>query len=226
MALVERDDASTVALTVIGQECHIVSRSPTGPRAGESPAGLEIDGYDNLVLLCPNCHVLVDARPDQFPRSELQRIKAEHEQTFARRSAPSKPLRMTYEDRFADLKFRHVATGDMLAGLLGSTLSFNHGHPPDLSSRQREILGDFFGELAEWGDALDIGGPKGQFEAAERFHEFIEDLREHDLFVYAAARRMKVTGGLAAEPSEWRHAVVYAVHEVDVLKDRDAPVSA
>lgn len=225
VALVEADEAPTSAPTVIGQECHIVARSPTGPRAGEAD-DTEVDGYGNLILLCPNCHVLIDSRPDLFPRAELLRIKAEHEQKVARRSAPPEPLRWTYQDRFDDLKFHRMATGDMLIGVLESTLSFNHGHPPDLTSEQRALAGDLFQEAAEWGDAHDVVGPKGRFEAADRFHELIEELRELGLYVYAAQRRAKLTGGVAAEPYDWRHAVIYVFHEADVLQDRDAPVAA
>lgn len=225
LALVEPGEASISKPTVIGQECHIVARSSTGPRGSEA-VDIEIDGYENLVLLCPNCHVLVDSRPDLFSRAELLRVKAEHEQNVARRSAPPEPVRLVYQDRFDDLKFHYMPTGDMLIGALESALSFTHGHPPDLSSEQRELLGDLFQEAAEWGDAHDVVGPRGRFEAADRLHQLIEELREHGLFVYAAKRRMKLTGGLAAEPYDWRHAVIYVFHEADVLEGRRAPVAA
>jgi HNH endonuclease len=225
LALVEPDEASISKPTVIGQECHIVARSPTGPRGGKA-AEIEIDCYGNLILLCPNCHVLVDSRPELFSRAELLRVKVEHEQNVARRSTPPKPLRMVYQDRFDDLKFHYMPTGDMLIGALESALSFSHGHPPDLSSAQRQLLGDFFQEAAEWGDAHDVVGPKGRFEAADRLHQLIEELRELGLFVYAAERRMKLTGGLAAEPYDWRHAVIYVFHEADILEGRRAPVAA
>jgi hypothetical protein len=37
---------------------------------------------------------------------------------------------------------------------------------------------------------------------------------------------MKLTGGLAAEPYDWRHAVICIFHEADVLEDRRALVAA
>lgn len=225
LALVEPNEAPTTAPTVIGQECHIVARSPTGPRANEGD-DTEVDAYGNLILLCPSCHVLVDSRPELFPRAELLRIKAAHEEKVARRSAPPEPLRWTYQDRFDDLKFHRMATGDMLMGVLESTLSFNHGHPPDLSTEQRALLGDLFQEAVEWGDAQHVVGPKGKFEAADRLHELIEELETLGLYVYAAQRRIKLTGGIAAEPYDWRHAVIYAFHEADVLQDRSGSVAA
>lgn len=211
--------------TVIGQECHIVSGKPSGPRAEEA-SEVKIDGPENLILLCPNCHVLVDSRPDLFPRDELLRIKAEHERNVARRSDPPEPVRLVYEDRMEDLKFRYMPTGDMLIGALESALSFSHGHPPNLTSEQRDLLGDLFQEAEEWGDAHDIVGAKGRFEAADRMQELIDALREAGLFVYAADRRMKLTGGAAAAPSKWRHVVIYVFHEADVLEERRDPAAA
>jgi hypothetical protein len=43
-AAADEDDPS-----IFGEECHIVARSPGGPRATDIP---DTDGYDNLILLC------------------------------------------------------------------------------------------------------------------------------------------------------------------------------
>src|ERR1700733_8764093 len=64
---------------VIGQEAHIVARSPDGPR-GDSPlTGEERDRYSNLILLCPTDHVRIDAAPDDYPVATLLEIKHQHE---------------------------------------------------------------------------------------------------------------------------------------------------
>lgn len=61
----------------IGEMAHVIARSPTGPRgvvAGGS------DEYDNLVLLCPTCHRLVDKAPEQtYPSEMLHQWKQDHE---------------------------------------------------------------------------------------------------------------------------------------------------
>ena len=44
----------------VGEMAHVIAESPKGPR-GDDPMPLsERDEYDNLVLLCPRCHTLVD----------------------------------------------------------------------------------------------------------------------------------------------------------------------
>jgi hypothetical protein len=76
-AVLVRESAAGNGLTVIGDECHIVSPVPGGPRAG-IPLD-DLDGYDNLVLLCPNDHRLIDTLVADYPRDRVLAIKRAHE---------------------------------------------------------------------------------------------------------------------------------------------------
>ncbi len=69
---------------IIGEECHIVSPAPSGPRRGsERPGGY--DHVDNLLLLCRNCHREVDAQPRTFSLEALRRMRDEHIEWVASR---------------------------------------------------------------------------------------------------------------------------------------------
>lgn len=46
--------------TVIGEMAHVIARKPSGPR-GQLTGGT--DRYDNLILLCPTHHTIVDKAP-------------------------------------------------------------------------------------------------------------------------------------------------------------------
>ena len=74
---------------VIGQECHIVALAPGGPRGDEGPR-VELDSYENLILLCANCHALVDARPDLFPYPDLRHAYLGCRRTGSRSCCPSR----------------------------------------------------------------------------------------------------------------------------------------
>ncbi|WP_255771834.1 hypothetical protein [Pseudarthrobacter sulfonivorans] len=64
---------------LIGEEAHIVAKSPDGPR-GESPLSPEQrDEYSNLILLCPTDHALIDKAPEDFSVGFLLDMKAKHE---------------------------------------------------------------------------------------------------------------------------------------------------
>jgi 5-methylcytosine-specific restriction endonuclease McrA len=55
-------------VAVIGEMAHIIAREPDGTR-GEPEGGP--NDYDNLILLCPTCHTLVDKEPFSFPAQPI-----------------------------------------------------------------------------------------------------------------------------------------------------------
>jgi len=58
--------------SVFGEECHIVARSRGGPRAAEIA---DVDGHDNLILLCRKHHKQVDDQRSYFTPERLKQIK-------------------------------------------------------------------------------------------------------------------------------------------------------
>jgi len=62
----------------IGEECHIISRQPNGPRHREI-VGFDYDDSSNLLLLCCNHHKMVDERVQEYKEETLAKIKADHE---------------------------------------------------------------------------------------------------------------------------------------------------
>lgn len=63
----------------IGEECHIISKAPNGPR--HIPNLDNYDTYDNLILLCCAHHKEIDDRNNVslYPPQQLYQIKEKHE---------------------------------------------------------------------------------------------------------------------------------------------------
>lgn len=139
-SLVHTPDAAGDPHAVVGQECHIVARAPGGPRGLENVD--EIDGHSNLILLCANCHAIVDAQPTAFPPEELRRIKRMHEEQVAKRNKIPIP-NVSLRGRGQPLSLALMQSGDRLLSLLGPALSWTYGTPDCLSPSQREVVGDF-----------------------------------------------------------------------------------
>lgn len=60
------------------QVAHIVAFSEDGPRgSGDRPA--DVHDLDNLMLLCPPCHKLIDDNPANFTVNTLKAYKRDHE---------------------------------------------------------------------------------------------------------------------------------------------------
>jgi hypothetical protein len=72
----ELPDGDAVRLAEVA---HIVAASDAGPRGDERVGSEELIGFDNLILLCPNCHTIVDRAPAEFPVERMRQWKSEHE---------------------------------------------------------------------------------------------------------------------------------------------------
>jgi hypothetical protein len=63
-----------------GQMAHIVAFKPEGPRGKSGLRPDYINDADNLMLLCSQCHKLIDERPQEYTRETLEKYKRDHEQ--------------------------------------------------------------------------------------------------------------------------------------------------
>jgi hypothetical protein len=72
------------ALTLKGgnfsEHAHIVAFSEAGPRGREGIRPSDIHSPDNLMLLCAECHKLIDDNPADYPRTVLEKYKRDHEE--------------------------------------------------------------------------------------------------------------------------------------------------
>jgi hypothetical protein len=63
----------------VGEMAHMIAWSPNGPRGGDLGVDEDPDRPENLLLLCPTCHALVDRAPSSFPVERLLEWKDERE---------------------------------------------------------------------------------------------------------------------------------------------------
>jgi hypothetical protein len=110
---------------VVGDECHIVSEAPQGPRhvAGWTPE--EYDAVENLLLLCRVHHKLVDDQSETYTVELLRHMKANHEKWVAARLSGEPqpvPLRRPSQGR-ASFLVRFTSGKDLLAVVIGACAS-------------------------------------------------------------------------------------------------------
>lgn len=77
-------DADTGVVT--GRICHIHAQGTGGPRFDSDQSDEERHGVENLILLCPIHHDIIDKCPEKFPPDTLREYKRTHE------SGSSEPL--------------------------------------------------------------------------------------------------------------------------------------
>lgn len=63
-----------------GEKAHIEAVSPGGARYKELMLDDELNSSDNIMLLCPGCHKLIDENPDIYTVDILKEMKRKHEE--------------------------------------------------------------------------------------------------------------------------------------------------
>lgn len=80
----ELHQADETSSTVIGQECHIEAQSEDGPRFNPALSEKQIDSFENLILMCPIHHRIIDENPEKYTVAALKKMKAGHEDRVRR----------------------------------------------------------------------------------------------------------------------------------------------
>ena len=66
----------------IGEMAHIIAKSYSGPRGIQDTID---NSYDNLILLCPTHHTIVDKNPEKYTIEVLKSIKDKYEKDISNR---------------------------------------------------------------------------------------------------------------------------------------------
>jgi hypothetical protein len=67
----------------VAEMAHIIAVSNDGPRADPKVSAADKGSYDNLILLCANCHTAIDKAPKDFPDSMVRNWKRKHVERIA-----------------------------------------------------------------------------------------------------------------------------------------------
>jgi len=167
---------------VVGDECHIVARSPAGPRGGLLAAD-RLDEYDNLILLCAADHRVVDAQPGTYSVAVLQSRKRRHEAWVEHllevklRSAPG-------DGGPTFVQLERVDTGRRLLRVVGGCHAWQFDHPEPHDEAEAEAMADILQEAQDWGDIYDEIDAGGQVRAAHDLTAKIRTLARYGLSLW------------------------------------------
>jgi hypothetical protein len=105
----------------IGDIAHIVANSEDWSRGDPKFPREKIDSYENLILLCPNHHRLVDIKESIYTVDVLRNMKAKHEQYMREKSAIGIP----WKSNLSDLYYINLPRLAMLAITQGFDIDLN-----------------------------------------------------------------------------------------------------
>lgn len=200
--VVERTSAD--AESVIGEECHIISAAPNGPRYDSAFPSDKINEIENLILLCASHHKTVDDQFETFTVEVVRGIKRNHESWVEKRLSENPTLKPVGIRRSKDGTPQHlnlVLSAKELWSLMSRSKAFAFDHPSDLASNETELVGEFLQEIRDWGDLGLESEPIEQVRAVARIQEMIKTLAGDRLLVYANIESARLEGGTAPPSS-------------------------
>ena len=175
---------------IVGDEAHIRSRRPDGPRHDPTYPPELLDTYANLILLCKPHHKLVDERVDDFPWQRLEQLKSDHEASIADAFGGGDTSPWVQQPTL-----RRIADGTEFAELVGDAVAFLTSHVHPLASEVETIAG-VLQDAVDWGDISEEIGPAGRVRAAMGLQAAIESLAASGLFVVGGIGKYRHESGL------------------------------
>lgn len=199
---------------VLGEEAHIVSEESNGPRFRPMPKK-EVDGYGNLILLCPSDHKIVDEQVSNYTEQHLQTLKRDHEKWVKQRMSSTEPaIKVRDPEAGKPITLQRIDTGKGLMNIVAHTYATARDNPEPRTIEEATLFGGFFQNVTDYNDIWDRIGPSGRIEAEFLLSEEIAQLRRAGLVVYAGVKKHVIEGGVRP-PAPWP--VAYIV----ILRDDD-----
>lgn len=97
---------------VTGRICHIKAQNSGGSRHDDTQSEEERHAFENLLLLCPIHHDVIDSDPDSYTVERLSEIKSEHELKYQRGQEPSDEI----ASALITMSSTQISEGSLLVG--------------------------------------------------------------------------------------------------------------
>jgi hypothetical protein len=102
--------------TLTGEVCHIEGAKPGSARYNSRKTDVERHAYNNLILMCPTHHTVIDDDEEAYSVKRLHKIKAEHEERSA-------PIAEPEASRVAQAFVQSVITTGQSGGISAHTVN-------------------------------------------------------------------------------------------------------
>lgn len=185
--------------SVIGQECHIRSGAPNGPRHDPNYPSAQVNEAENLLLLCPNHHKVVDDQTSAFSVATLEQTKLKHEawvsRTLSDKAAP--PGMYLIKERMVAVLPR-ITSGHLLMDILGFAHARQFSHPEPRSPSEVQLIAQFIQLCSDWSEIWDALQPGEQLLEASQMTGSIQELEERGLALFGAQEHHESRGGAMA----------------------------
>lgn len=195
--LFARDECSEDSFN-IGDECHIISAKPNGPR---HVSGLfDYDEYNNLILLCKNHHKEIDTLTASYPEELLRFMKANHENWVKQKLDETTEASQSEEPRF----LRRVTSGKDLLNILCGAHGYRIDYDEPDTNEEHVYIGSVIQAITDYGEIAGMlnleQGQKVEFSI--ELKQILDELWQHGYLVFAE-REKELIGGSSDGDAKW-----------------------
>ncbi|MFA5157514.1 MAG: HNH endonuclease [Candidatus Omnitrophota bacterium] len=199
---------------VVGDECHIISPQPNGPRHDSSLKPQLFDAYENILLLCKVHHKLIDDQASTYTVDLLRRLKQNHEawvsQTLSDVTKP-KPVRIRRVAENIPSHLRRVASGKELLEIVSGTCAWQQDYDEPKTSEETDLIASFSQLVRDYGE-LDLDEPAERIHAAANITTNLKVLEDAGFFVFAGIEKRILEGG-NGHPQNFPIAIVHILKQ-------------
>jgi len=199
-----KDDES-----IVGDECHIISKVSNGPRYDSNFSKNKIDHYDNLILLCKVHHKIVDDQENTFTPNKLYEIKKKHIEWVNRNLNSSLKTNKLAIKRIKNnipqflVKFN---TGRELLKILIGACAFDFDHDELKTEEEVNIISSFLQNTQEIGDfGLDLDS-SDKVKISYDLSKDIQELDNYGFWIFGGREIRKLEKD--KEASDWTIAII------------------
>jgi hypothetical protein len=184
--------------SVVGDICHIIASSPNGPRYDSNYPEDQIDGYDNLILLCKTHHKQIDDQPLTHAPDHLRKVKHDHEQWVEAKLRPND---------IPKYKIKQIRDNIPEFNIVIGAHSHSFDNDELLSKNEVELVANFFQIVSDWAVIGNELEPNEIVRVSYELTQMIKDLDSAGFWVFGASERqiLEVDGD---KGSPWNMAIL------------------
>lgn len=163
---------------VIGKICHIKGHRADSARYDPSQTDKERHGFNNLLLMCPTHHDVIDADPESYTVERLTEIKSKHEALYAGGKEPSDDVATQFIVNMGNVTISHgsfIYTKNQIGGQVAHSI-VNVGKQPRQVSKAaaNALISELRNYPSETVDIVSLMGDTESFDLARILEDILK----------------------------------------------------
>lgn len=196
--------------SVVGDECHLISGLPHGPRYDSGFPTYKLDELGNLILLCRVHHKMVDDQFETYTVDLLKGLKRKHEDWVASSLCDPPEVRQLRLRRIREhipAMLIRLKSGSDVMKVISDSMAYSYDHDDLEDELEVDLVSGFLQEVQDWGDLSNELDAGERVRAAFRVNKLLMELQESGFVVFGGRETQRLEGGIGGTCS-WPIAIL------------------